>query len=261
MSSVRNQSFLSIEHVLIDGGSTDGTVEIIKSHGPSYFISEPDNGLYYAMQKGALAATGDIVFFLNSGDVFFDDKVIADVVDFFNKTGCDAVFGNLLPQYLESGDTHDHKAFRHNRLLDLSYFNNRRQFFDESIHHQTIFYKTNIFDHCGFICDNPIANGEYHLNMCAFVGQGYSVKHLPRPICRFALGGISTSNFTEEWERFSTARDYLRRKFFPRGKAIQIQSKNEYLFYPPSFRNRAKIYLREMRIYPLIMAIKNVIHN
>lgn len=261
LQSVKNQSFDFIEHILIDGGSVDGTIEIIEHYSTANFISEPDEGLYYAMQKGAQTATGDIVFFLNSGDVFFDKDVVTDVVRFFNMTGSDAVFGNLMPIYLQSGDTHDHRAFRDNKLLDLSYFNNRKLFFDESIHHQTLFYKREVFDYCSFICENPIANGEYHLNMCAFIGHGYSVKHVPRPICRFALGGKSTSNFAEEWKRFSSARDYLRRKFFPHGSDIQIQSNNEYLYYPPSFRNRVKIFLRKSSYYHYILTVKNAIFN
>jgi len=244
LRSVCEQDFPCIEHVLIDGGSTDGTIEIIKASNPDYFISETDEGIYYAMQKGADAASGDIVYFLNSGDTFYDKNVITDVVDFFNKTGSDAVFGNLLPCYLRHGDTHDHEAFRNQRMLDLSYFNNRKLFFDESIHHQTIFYRKGIFNHCGFICDNTDANGEYHLNMCAFVGHGYSIKHLPRTICRFALGGKSTSNFSKEWERYTLARDILREIYFPSGPDINASSENEYLYYPPSLKNRLKILLR-----------------
>jgi glycosyltransferase len=258
LGSVREQSFPFIEYVLIDGGSTDGTVEVIKASNPDYFISEPDEGIYYAMQKGANAASGDIVYFLNSGDTFYDKNVISDVVEFFNKTGSDAVFGNLLPCYLSPGDTHDHEAFRDQKMLDLSYFNNRKLFFDESIHHQTIFYRKSIFDHCGFICDNTDANGEYHLNMCAFVSHGYSIKHLPRTICRFALGGKSTSNFSEEWERYTLARDILRKRYFPSGQNIAISSENEYLYYPPSARNRLKILLRRSWYLNIKNTIKHI---
>lgn len=257
LDSVREQTFPCVEHILIDGGSTDGTADIIRAYRPAYFISEPDEGLYYAMQKGVRAASGDIVFFLNSGDLFHDSEVVADVVAFFNKTGSDAVFGNLLPCYLNPDDTHDHKAFRAGKLLDLSYFNNRRLFFEESIHHQTIFYKRHIFERCGFICDNPKANGEYHLNMCAFVGLGYSIKHLPRPICRFALGGKSTSGFKEEWDRYTAAREILRARYFPHGPDIPVQHENEYLYYKPSFRSRVKIRLRGIRLYPYLLWARN----
>jgi glycosyltransferase involved in cell wall biosynthesis len=257
LRSVREQSFGSIEHVVIDGGSTDGTGEIVQTYGPAYFVSEPDNGLYYAMQKGAAAATGDIVFFLNSGDVFFDETVVAEVVKCFDETGSDAVFGNLLPCYLSPGDTHDHGAFRDRQLLDLSYFRNRRLFFNESIHHQTIFYRREIFDHCGYICEDPSANGEYHLHMCAFVKHGYIAKHLPKPICRFALGGKSTSNFSEEWRRYTLARDILRAKFFPNGRRIPITDRYEYHYRAPSIALRLRIRLRESPFHPLLSWTKN----
>lgn len=258
LRSVREQSFSSIEHVIIDGGSTDGTVEIIKSYCPDYFITEPDSGLYYAMQKGAHASTGDAIFFLNSGDTFFDSEVIADVVSFFNETDSDAVFGNLFPCYLNCDDTHDHIAFRDQRLIDFSYFNNRRLFYNESIHHQTIFYKRRIFENCGFICDNEDANGEYHLHMCAFVLHGYSAKHLPRLICRFALGGKSTSNFAQEWKRFVAARKILRERFFPSGPNIFVLDKNEYLRYPPSFKNQLKIFFRKTIWHYVLLQLKDV---
>jgi glycosyltransferase len=259
LRSIKGQSFPSIETVLIDGGSADGTVELIKAHDPDYLVSEPDGGVYYAMEKGARAATGDIVFFLNSGDVFYDDGVVAGVVDFFNETGSDAVFGNLLPCYLHRDDTHDHKMFRAQKLMDLSYFNNRKLFYYESIHHQTIFYKREIFQHCGFICEEDVkANGEYFLHMCAFVEHGYSLKHLPKPICRFALGGQSTSNFAEEWERYTLAREVLRRRFFPAGPNIPVPEENEYLYYLPTFRKRLKIRMRQSSLYPVLLWAKHM---
>lgn len=261
LRSVRRQSYPSVEHVVIDGGSTDGTRDIVRIHGPARFISEPDDGIYYAMQKGVQAASGDVVFFLNSGDTFYDDDVIRDVVTFFDKTGSDAVFGNLFPCYLRQGDTHDHQAFHDRKLMDLSYFNNRKLFFDESIHHQTVFYRKKIFDHCGFICDNVEANGEYHLNMGAFVGCGFSLKHFPRPICRFALGGKSTSGFTEEWQRYTRAREILRGKFFPTGPDLPIDDENEYLYYPVSFRIRLKIRVRKLRWYPALLRLRNFSRN
>lgn len=259
LNSVREQTHLTIEHVVIDGGSTDGTAEIIKAYAPSYFVSEVDNGIYYAMQKGAEAASGEIIFFLNSGDTFFDRNVVSDVVNFFEKTGCDAVFGNLFPCYIQPGDTHDHKAFRDQEIVDLSYFNNRKLFFDESIHHQTIFYKRKIFENCSFICENNEANGEYHLNLCAFISHNYSAKHLPRLICRFALGGTSTADFNVEWKRYARAREILRKKFFPTGLHIKIKNENEYLYFQPSTRNKLKILLRKIKLYSLFIRLKIVV--
>ena len=258
MDSVARQNHGGIEHLVIDGGSTDGTAQLAAARHPAYFVSEPDGGIYQAMQKGALAATGDAVFFLNSGDTFHDGRVVADVVAFFNQTGCDAVFGNLLPCYLAGDDSHDHRAFKPGKVLDLSYFNNRRLFYDESIHHQTIFYRREIFEHCGFLCPDPRANGEYHLNMCAFVGRGLSVKHIPRPICRFALGGTSTANFAREWQRYEEARGILRRMYFPDGAGIPIAEEHEYLHFRPDWRTRARIRLRKSRFHGLLSGVRDI---
>jgi glycosyltransferase involved in cell wall biosynthesis len=256
LDSVAAQDFGAIEQLVIDGGSRDGTVDIARACQPAILVSEPDGGIYPAMQKGALAATGDVVFFLNSGDTFHDAGVVSDVVRCFDQTGCEAVFGNLLPCYLQPGDSHDHGAFRAGKLLDLSYFSNRRLFYDESVHHQTMFYRRRIFDHCGFLCSDPRATGEYHLNMCAFVGHGLPVRHIARPICRFALGGASTADFRAEWERFATARDVLRGMYFPHGRAVPFGGEYEYLAGPPPLRTRMRIRLRRTPLHGVVSRAK-----
>lgn len=81
IESISKQTYPQIEHVVIDGGSSDGTVDIIRSHESfiDYWTSEPDNGIYDAMNKGVRAATGDYVFFINAGDAFFSHDTVADV--------------------------------------------------------------------------------------------------------------------------------------------------------------------------------------
>lgn len=255
LKSVVGQSYPNIEHVLIDGGSVDDTVSIIERYRPALLVSERDEGIYYAMQKGVNLSSGDILFFLNSGDIFFDENVILKVVKFFNLLSCDAVFGNLLPYYLSPEDTHDHKAFKDNKMMDFSYFNNRNLFYDESIHHQTVFYKREIFADCSFICDDKHANGEYFLNLSAFIKHEYTLKHLPFPICKFALGGKSTSNFALEWENFTSARETLRKIFFPSGLISKLKNDNEYLYYPPSIKSKIKIYSRKFGLYQFLLRV------
>lgn len=83
--SVLNQSYCNIEYIIIDGGSTDGTVDIIKRYDNkiSYWVSESDNGIYDAMNKGILQATGEWINFMNSGDSFVEKDVIKNI--FFNE--------------------------------------------------------------------------------------------------------------------------------------------------------------------------------
>lgn len=85
IKSVINQTYPNIEYIIIDGGSTDRTVDILKKYSDrvTYWISEPDKGIYDAMNKGIDIATGDYLNFMNAGDTFFEDKVIEKVVPLF----------------------------------------------------------------------------------------------------------------------------------------------------------------------------------
>ena len=95
--SVKNQLYTNIEYIVVDGGSTDDTVSLIKSNKDiiTKWVSEPDEGLYFAMNKGIAMATGDIIGILNSDDTFKDSKVIQKIVDFHRKNDIDASIGDV----------------------------------------------------------------------------------------------------------------------------------------------------------------------
>lgn len=100
IESVLSQTYPDVEHVIIDGGSSDGTVGLIQKYEPRYggrlrWISGPDKGIYDAMNKGIALATGDVVGILNSDDFFYDREVVADIASAFNRD-TDCTFGNLL---------------------------------------------------------------------------------------------------------------------------------------------------------------------
>lgn len=95
--SVASQSYPFIEHIVIDGDSADDTLDIVREFSHvSRLVSEKDNGIYDAMNKGIALATGDIVGILNSDDFFADDDVVARIVQAFIRSGSDAVYGDLL---------------------------------------------------------------------------------------------------------------------------------------------------------------------
>ena len=103
INSVLNQSYKDIEYIIIDGASTDGTIEIVQSYGDKIkFISEKDNGLYDAMNKGIRMATGDVVGILNSDDFYASDKILQIVADEFLKGNIDSVYANL--EYIDAND-------------------------------------------------------------------------------------------------------------------------------------------------------------
>jgi glycosyltransferase, family 2 len=103
INSVLNQSYKDVEYIVIDGASTDGTIEIVQSYGDKIkFISEKDNGLYDAMNKGIRMATGDVVGILNSDDFYASDKILQIVADEFLKGNIDSVYANL--EYIDAND-------------------------------------------------------------------------------------------------------------------------------------------------------------
>ncbi|CAN1593316.1 WcaA Glycosyltransferases involved in cell wall biogenesis [Candidatus Pelagibacterales bacterium] len=106
LSSVSAQKYDDIEHIIVDGGSTDGTLILLKSkrNHLAALISEIDEGIYYAMNKGIKIATGDIIGFLNSDDFYIDDNVLSRVASvFINNPSLDACYADLI--YVDPIDT------------------------------------------------------------------------------------------------------------------------------------------------------------
>lgn len=98
LESVSRQTYWEVEHIIVDGASTDGTLSLIKEFSPPVerLISEPDRGLYDAMNKGIAAATGDIIGYLNSDDVYADSDVLQKVARVFADENVDACYGDLV---------------------------------------------------------------------------------------------------------------------------------------------------------------------
>jgi glycosyltransferase involved in cell wall biosynthesis len=254
LASVAAQTYPDVEHVIIDGASSDGTMRLVREHGRNVRgVSEPDRGIYDAMQKGVALASGEVLFFLNSGDTFADARVVAEAVAFLGATGADAVFGDLLPV---AGSTSDHAGYRPGRRLDQGFLANRQLLFDHSIHHQSIFYRRRVFDGCGFLGEDSRADGEYRLNLCAFVCRGLSARYWPRLVARFPLGGHSTADYAAEWQRFTVARELLRRQYFPHGQGSTAS--REYLHFPPSLKNRLKLLAHRPALRPVLAAIRRL---
>ncbi len=104
IQSVVSQTYKNIEHIIVDGGSTDGTQDVIKEYGDKIakFVSEKDNGLYDAMNKGIKLATGDIIGTLNADDFYADSNSIERVVEAMEREHADALWGDLV--YVKAGD-------------------------------------------------------------------------------------------------------------------------------------------------------------
>ena len=101
LDSIIGQTYQDIESVIVDGGSKDGTLNIIREYEPRFkgrmrWVSEPDKGIYDAMNKGIRMASGDVIGVLNSDDFYYDERVVEDIANAFIQKDIDCVYGNLV---------------------------------------------------------------------------------------------------------------------------------------------------------------------
>ena len=146
INSVKSQDYPNIEHIIVDGGSIDSTLNIIESISShnSVLISEPDLGIYDAMNKGLNKATGDVVALLNSDDYYPRDNIISQIVDFFTSNPSVAiVFGNVY--YVKANDLT--KPIRHYSSYNFSPWKMRFGFMPA---HPAAFIKYSAYEKIGF---------------------------------------------------------------------------------------------------------------
>ena len=101
LNSILAQTYPDIESIIVDGASKDGTMDIVREYEPRFegrmrWISEPDKGIYDAMNKGIQMASGDVIGVLNSDDFYHDERVVEDIVNAFEQKNVDCIYGNLV---------------------------------------------------------------------------------------------------------------------------------------------------------------------
>jgi len=188
IDSVLNQTYKNIEYIIIDGASTDGTIEIIKAYGNKItkFLTESDKGLYDAMNKGISLATGDVVGILNSDDFYIDNDVIEKVIKVFNTKDVDSMFADLV--YVNPDNLK--KIVRY---YDSSKFNPNRFAYGWMPAHPTFFVKKEIYQkYGGFKLDYKIA-ADYEILVRFLKKHTISYSYLNEVIIKMRTGGVSTS--------------------------------------------------------------------
>lgn len=186
IQSVLSQTYPHIEYILVDGASQDNTFKIIEKYSSkiSKFISEKDNGIYHAMNKGIKMATGDIIGILNSDDFYADDKVIIDVVTTFEKTKADAIYADL--QYVDAIDTRKIKRYWKSGRYKPGDF-----LFGWMPPHPTFFVKREVYEKYGLFNENFRTAADYELMLRFIHKYKISVDYLPRVIVKMRSGGQS----------------------------------------------------------------------
>jgi len=189
IASVNKQTYQNIEHIIIDGDSSDKTLEVVRNT-PSritHIISEPDKGIYDAMNKGIAIATGDIIGILNSDDFLASDDILELISKSFEKENCDAIFGNL--DFVASNDT-----ARIIRKWKSSSF--EKGSFAKGWHspHPTFYVKREIYEKYGTFDISLNVSADFEI-MLRFL-ERYKIKahYLDRIIVKMRYGGESTGS-------------------------------------------------------------------
>jgi glycosyltransferase involved in cell wall biosynthesis len=188
--SVSRQTFRDIEYVVIDGGSTDGTQVVVTSHGDyiSKFLSEPDYGIYDAMNKGLALATGDVIGFLNADDAYANNNVLSRVAETMECHCLDALFGDVAFYHRENPD-------RIVRRYSSAYFRPDRIAWGWMPAHPAVFVKREVFLKTGpFRTDYRIA-GDFEFVARVFWKQSLRYRYLPEVLVNMRLGGVSTGGW------------------------------------------------------------------
>jgi glycosyltransferase involved in cell wall biosynthesis len=194
IKSVIEQKYQNYEYIIIDGGSTDGTLDIIKKYRDhiSILISEPDCGIYDAMNKGIKLATGDIVGILNSDDFYNSNDVLTEVVREFSQKEVDSVFADLV--YVDRKKTN--KIVRYYKSAN---FKPNKFAYGWMPAHPTFFLRRIFYEKYGlFNTDYKIAS-DYELLVRLLGKHKLSYSYLQKVIIKMRNGGISTSSLKSNW--------------------------------------------------------------
>lgn len=188
--SVVNQSYKNIEYIIIDGGSIDGTLDIIKKYESkiSFWISEKDYGIYDAMNKGINSATGGIVGIINSDDFYANWSVIKEIVEFMSKEKVDSCYGDLT--YVDRKNTNKIIRFWKSGKFRKSKFK-----IGWMPPHPTFFVKKQIYEKYGLFNLKFYMGADYELMLRLLYKHNISTVYIPKVLVKMRTGGENRPSF------------------------------------------------------------------
>ncbi len=202
--SVVKQTYPDIEYIVIDGASKDKTLEIVNKYAGSVakLVSEPDNGVYNAMNKGINASTGDLLFFLNADDVFINEKVVEIFAKEAETNNAGLLLGNILLLNRYTGEMYYEK----HDIID------KIRLINSTIFHPATFFRKEVFKKYGLFNENNRIASDYEWYVNYFLNGG-NYAYFNRPVSIFSLGeGLSSDSVHGNIHK--TERQDIQRKYF-----------------------------------------------
>jgi glycosyltransferase involved in cell wall biosynthesis len=189
LQSVASQRYEKIEHIIIDGGSTDETLQIITRYPHvAKLVSEKDNGLYDAMNKGIALATGEVIGILNSDDLFADADVLQKVADAFKNPAVEACYGDL--QYVQHNNLSE--VIRH---WKSGKFSMRKFYYGWMPPHPTFFVRHYLYAKHGVFNTRLRTAADYELMLRFLLKHQIKAIYIPYVLVKMRAGGVSNANF------------------------------------------------------------------
>lgn len=191
IQSVINQKYPNIEYIVVDGNSSDNTLNIINKYKDQIdlIISENDSGIYDAMNKGIKKSTGDVVGILNSDDSYYDELAISHIANGFMHDKVDSVFADVI---IVKEKNQNHIV----RYYGSKYFKLWHFRFGHMPPHASFFVKRNLFEKYGYYDLRYRISADFDLLLRYLYINKISYKYIPNIIVRMSLGGISTQGFS-----------------------------------------------------------------
>ena len=188
IQSVLSQTYADIEHIIIDGGSTDGTQKVIEPYIPQlgYYISEKDSGLYNALNKGIKVATGDVIGILHSDDLFYQSDSVKKIAQAFTETQADLVYANGM--YVAKENIRNIKRVYISKPFKKRYLN-----FGWIPLHTTIYAKKSVFEEYGLYDQDYDIASDYDISLRWFTNPKITTYFLNTWVVKMRLGGKSTT--------------------------------------------------------------------
>lgn len=205
LASVHGQAEASVEHIVIDGASRDGTLEILQDHRAriDVLVSEPDRGVYDALNKGLARATGEVVGFLHADDRYADAGSLARVAAAFADPAIDAVYGDL--EYVSRDDPE--RVIRRWKSGPCTPLQLRLGWMPP---HPTFFARRALYQRLGGFDTAYRIAADYEL-MIRFIRSGIRMAYLPQVLVRMRLGGMSNRSLAQMWRKSREDLSVMRR--------------------------------------------------
>lgn len=226
--NVLNQTYTDIEYIVIDGASSDNTVNIIKRYSDkiSFWLSEPDEGIYDAMNKGINLAHGKWIMFINAGDTFESSSTVADVFNLYDQfNDADIVFGDI-------------NLITNNQVKLLK--QNKKQIAFESICHQSQIIKLETLKRYYYNINFKIY-ADYDFQLKIFENDKSKIKYIPLTIANYDTSGVSALPFYKFLFQFKKVVD------------SNVRPPRKYLFY-----FQAIIFSIKSILYPFVLLLKSL---